>query len=141
MPENKNTPLQPPREPRSSHHGIYQSSILAGIAVAVYTYGFAFDDLGEEELVRLSALWVLPIVFGIYGFVAERILELVDKGDNQSIAQATLIWTAALPIIGAVLLLPFLFVKGSSSISIALRASLFWAVLMVGFFVLIFPLL
>jgi len=141
MSERNSSPHLRPGEPRSTHHGLYQATIVTGIAVAVYIYGFAFDDLSEEKLVRLSALWVLPVVFGVYGFVAERILKLVDEGDAQSIAQATLIWTRALPIIGAVLLLPFLFVKGSSSIGIALRASLFWAVLLVGFFALIFPLL
>ena len=129
------------REVGESHRGLYILAIVAGLAGVVYVYGFAFDDLSEEELVQLSAFWLLPLVFGIYGFVAEKLLRLMEQGDDLSIARAAWIWTSALPVIGIVLLLPFLFVKGRNPIVIALLASLFWAALLVGFFVLLFPLL
>lgn len=125
----------------SHHRGVYLFAIFAGIAGAAYIYGIAFDDLGEEQLVQLSALWVLPVVFGIYGFVAEKLLRLKAQGDGLTIAKAALIWTNALPIAGIVLLLPFLFVKGKSALDIAFLATLFWALLLIVFFAVLFPLL
>lgn len=133
--------LRRPDKRRSSRQSIFQLAIAVGVAGAGYIYGVAFDDLSEEQLVQLSAVWVLPVVFGVYGYVAERLLQLVDADDGVSLAQATLIWTRALPVIGAVLLLPFLFAKGRTAVSIAFWGTLFWALLLVGFFVWIFPLL
>ena len=129
------------REAHDSLRFLYLLAIAAGITGAIYIYGFVFDDLSEEELILLSALWVLPTVFGAYGFVAEKLLSLMDEGNDLSIARAALIWTNALPVIGIFLLLPFLFVKGSNSISIAFFATLFWALLLLGFLAVIFPLL
>ena len=125
----------------SSQKGVYLLAIFAGLAGAAYIYGAAFDDLSEEQLVYLSALWVLPIVFGVYGFVAEKLLHLKEQDDDITIARAALIWTNALPFIGIVLLLPFLFVKGRSALIIAFLATLFWALLLVVFFAVLFPLL
>ena len=115
--------------------------MIGGVALAAYIYGVRFDDLSEEQLVQVTALWALPVVFGLYGFVADKLLQLVEEGDDLSIARAALIWTSALPFIGIVLLLPFLFVRGRNALVIAFLATLFWAALLVGFFAVIFPLL
>lgn len=128
-------------EPRSSNRFLYLLAIAAGILCALYIYGVVFDDLSEEELIQLSALWLLSIVFGVYGFVAEKLLQLMDEGDDLTISRAALIWTNAVPIIGIILMLPFLFIKGSNPIAIALLATVFWALLLAGFFAVIFPLL
>jgi hypothetical protein len=125
----------------NSRRLLYLLAMAAGAAGALYVYGVAFDDLSEEQLVQLSALWLLPLVFGAYGFVAEKLLKLIDEGDDLSIARAALIWTNALPVIGIVLLLPFLFIKGSNPTAIALIGSLFWVVLLLGFLMVVFPLL
>ncbi len=137
-----NMPSQDHRsQPRASYRGLYQAAIAGGVIGALYVYGVAFDELSEEQLIQLSALWLLPVVFGIYGFVAERLLQLQDEGDDLSIARAALMSTSALPVIGIVLLLPFLFVKHNNPIGLAFLATLVWAVLLFGFFAVIFPLL
>ncbi|MEJ2610218.1 MAG: hypothetical protein P8179_09050 [Candidatus Thiodiazotropha sp.] len=131
------------RSPKShsSNRFLYLLAITVGILYALYIYGIAFNDLSEDELVQLSALWVLSIVFGVYGFVAEKLLQLIDEGDDLTIFRATQIWTSTVPIIGVILMLPFLFIKGKNPLVIALLATLFWALLLAGFFAVIFPLL
>jgi len=139
MPERPS--IRRPDTRRPSNPGLFQLAIAIGLAVAVYIYGFAFDTLSEEQLVWLSAAWVLPIVFGAYGHVAEHLLRTADAGEGISVAQAALVWARALPIIGALLLLPLLFLKHGTAIGIALRGTLFWALLLLAFLVGIFPLL
>lgn len=130
-----------PEEPRGSNRLLYVLAIAVGILGALYVYGVVFDDLSEEELIQLSALWLLPIVFGTYGFIAEKLLQLIDEGDELTIARAALIWNNAVPIIGAILILPFLFIKSRNPFVIALLATVFWILLLAGFFAVIFPLL
>ncbi len=43
-----------------------------GIGVAIYIYFFDFDNHSETELVKLSFLWALPIVFGLSGMLTEK---------------------------------------------------------------------
>ena len=125
----------------SSHRGLYRFAIIIGITGAAYIYGVAFNELSEEQLVQLTAFWLLPIVFGIYGFVAEKLLRLKEQDDELTIARAALIWTNALPFVGIVLLLPFLIIRGKNAITIAFLATLLWALLLVVFFLVLFPLL
>ncbi len=91
---------------------------------------------------RLTPVWVFPLVFGIYGLVAEKLKRFIDEGRAETLGEAVKIWTIATGIIGLSLLFPFLFVKSRSSVVVSLVASLFWSVLLlVIFFEAIFPLL
>ena len=120
---------------------IFRLSIIFGIGIAVYIYGFFFDQLSEEQLVGLSPLWLLPIIFGAYGFIAESLLALIEKGEAKTIGAAAFIFLRTLPIVGIILMLPFLVVRGDSAITIAFLSALFWGVLLILFFQLLFPLL
>jgi len=125
----------------SMNSPIYTLSIILGIGGAVYLYGVSFDRFSEEELVGFSPFWLLPIIFGLYGFVAEKLLALIEQGEATTIAAAAFIFSSALPFIGIILLLPFLLIKGSKSINIAFLATLFWGGILIVFFLFLFPLL
>ena len=51
---------------------IYQIAIIAGITLAVFLYGFAFDNFSETELVRLAYLWLPLIFFGLAGYIFHK---------------------------------------------------------------------
>jgi hypothetical protein len=120
---------------------LFTVAILIGVGLAVYVYLFSFDEFSETELIELTPFWLLPIVFGLYGFTAEAVLNMLDRGEATTVAAAALIFSNAIPLIGIVLLSPLLLIRGSSAVSIAAGATLVWTALLVAFFALVFPLL
>lgn len=128
-----------PREP-AFYGAIYTFLIITGTVLAGYIYLIKFDRLKETELVALTPAWLFPLVFGIYGFVAQKLIRLVQTGQAATIGQAVKIWTVAFGWFGLLLLLPFLPLKNwRNSLLTAFVASLFWGLLMVIFFSAIFP--
>ncbi len=97
------------------------------------------DDLSETTLVRLTSVWFFPLVFGSYGLVAEKLLQMIDEKKADSLAGAAAVYTRALGLLGWIPLFPFLFLKGKSSVSVAFWGALVWAVLLTIFFEGIFP--
>jgi serine/threonine protein kinase len=51
---------------------VWRASAGLGVALAVAIYGAFFDRLSETELVELSPLWLLPVVFGLAGGSSRR---------------------------------------------------------------------
>lgn len=123
---------------------LYTVSILAGLGSVVYFYGITFDDLSETELITLIPYWFLPLIFGIYGFVAEKLNTMVSEGKAVSTTTATFVLCRMfgfLGLLGFIPLFPLFFVKGKNSFIIALFGTLVWSVLMALFIFAIFPML
>ena len=55
------------RKLRAQLRGFYLVSIIYGVLQTGISYFVAFDEISEEGLVALSPLWVLGIVFGLFG--------------------------------------------------------------------------
>lgn len=121
---------------------LYWMAILFSVGFAVYLYFVAFDDLSEERLIALSGVWIYPLVFGVYGLIAQTLLRLIDEDKADNIWAAAVVWAHMFGLVGVVLLLPFALLKGSrNSLVIAVLGSAFWVALLAIFFAAIFPML
>jgi len=120
--------------------GVYLTLIALGACLAVYIYGFRFDDLSETQLVNLTPAWVFPLVFGVYGFIARHLIRLVQDGQAETLRDAVYLWTRAFGALGLIPMFPFLMVaKWQHSLATAFLAALVWAILLVLFFAVVFP--
>lgn len=118
---------------------LYVTSLIAGVLGAVCVYLVMFDELDEAELVTLTPLWFFPTVFGLYGFVSQRLLRRVSAGHAETLSQAARmsIDVAGFWVLPAIF--PFLLLKWRSSLLVSLAAAVFWAVLLWFFFTAVFP--
>lgn len=120
--------------------GVYVTLIALGVCLAVYIYGVKFDDLSETQLVNLTPVWMFPLVFGLYGFIARHLIRLVQDGQAETLRDAVYLWTRAFGALGLIPMFPFLMVaKWQHSLATAFLAALVWAILLVFFFAVIFP--
>lgn len=129
-------------EPPSLARIIYGLSIGAGAGMATYLYGFAFDQLSEAKLMRLTPVWMFFLVFGFYGLIAHSLWRAVARGQVTSPAEGVLRWTRPVGALGLPMLImvfPFLVVRSRNSVVTALVGSLIWAVLLGIFFVGLWP--
>ncbi len=117
----------------------FWAPVAAGGLLAVAIYGFAFDSLSERSLVRATALWLYPMLFGLHAVLAERV------GPEPTLKR---VWEEALgsfALLGPVLtlpyaLLPFVFLKARTPVAAAIGTTLFWAFMVsVVFFEGIWP--
>ena len=60
------------RRQRGQLRGFYLVSLLYGLIQTSISYFVAFDEISEEGLVALSPLWVLGLVFGLFGLTLGR---------------------------------------------------------------------
>ncbi len=114
----------------------YKLSIAAGMLLAIYLYLFAFNDFSEEELVMLSFVWVLALHFGSVGLYGEKAVKLVLKGEVNTFQeglQKASIFLRPIPY------MLYRFTKLSSPLWLSYLTALVWAILLVLFFVGIFP--
>jgi len=125
---------------------IYPALILIGTILVIYIYLIAFDRFSETTLVQITPLWFFPIVFGGFGYTAEKMLGLIAVGQATSIADAYKKWIqsfiAVNPLIGfivAIFLFPFTMFNTKNSILIAFLGSAVWGILLLIFFNGIFP--
>ena len=93
---------------------------------------------------QLSPTWVLAIVFGVVGLMAEKAKKLVDSGEAEDINQGMSMAAAASPIVALICYrLPSLFFNpaktSNNPMVIAAIVTAFWAVLLYIFFLAIFP--
>lgn len=56
--------------------------MLIGLIVAIYLYGFAFDDFSETELVQVSYIWIAAIIFGTHGLLAYEYAALLTEDET-----------------------------------------------------------
>jgi len=146
---------------------LYWICAIGGVASAIYIYGIAFDSFSETELIAISASWFLPMIFGIYGLIATRMmaektdevldytkLEVNQAPSNNKRGTTAQIFGSGMgrligriPLIGIVVglvvlafFLPFLATKKMKSPFLAaLSATGIWAALLFVFLFGIFP--
>ena len=125
---------------------LYPILLGVGIALVLYIYLFAFDDFSEDQLVGITPLWFFFIIFGLYGYFAEFLMNRVIVGKGKSISDAYIKWTGEFVkrhlFTGMVLMLilsPFSFIKTRNSLLIAFTGSIIWGILLLIFFKGIFP--
>lgn len=118
---------------------LYTTLIVIALAIVVYVYGIAFDSFSETVLVQITPLWFFFLIFGIYGFVAEKINKNISSGKSETVSKATSSVINAIPLIGPIFMFPLYFVKGKNSLVVALIGSLIWGVLLFVFFQFVFP--
>jgi hypothetical protein len=125
---------------------LYPMLLGAGITMVVYIYMFAFDDFSETAMVRITPIWFFFIIFGLYGYFAEYMMNKVIVGEGENISDAYNRWLSRFlrrhifpGFILMIILLPFSFIKFRNSLLIAFTGSFIWGILLFIFFAAIFP--
>ncbi|MBL3671447.1 hypothetical protein JL475_37270 [Streptomyces sp. M2CJ-2] len=118
---------------------LYLAALLVGLTTAAVIYLVMFDDFAEEQLVGVTPLWFFPIVFGLYGFVSQRLIRHLVEGRAATVSDAARMAIEVGRFWAALVLFPFLVLKWRNSLLVSLVASLFWALLLWLFFALVFP--
>jgi hypothetical protein len=89
----------------------------------------------------LTAVWFFPIVMGAYGLASQRLVRHLVEGRASSIAEAARMSARLTGPLALIWMFPFLFLKFRSPFLVTVVAAVFWALLLVFFFMVIFPLL
>ena len=121
---------------------IYPLCIVIALANFVYIYGFRFDDMSEEHLVLYTPLWFLVFIFGIYGIVTEKLIELVKERKTENLRGALLQSCKSFGILGVfgqLIFFPLFFMSGDNKLKISAISALIWGLLLFIFFKVIFP--
>jgi hypothetical protein len=126
----------------------YKLSAAAGLVMMLVLYVFMFDSLSETELVSLSPVWFLLLVFGTCGMHAEKAVDLVLQKKAKTFSEALTAVTKSLPpfltiVVYLVFSLPsfFLGLKRwvSSPLLLATMTTLLWGLALYFFLFAIFP--
>ncbi|MFI1563757.1 hypothetical protein ACH4ZX_11970 [Streptomyces sp. NPDC020490] len=118
---------------------LYIVSLLVGLGAAAVIYVVKFNDLSEDQLVGFTPLWFFPIVFGLYGFVSQRLLRALAEGRAGTLSEAARLYMRLGGLFAVLTMFPFLVLKLRSSLLVSLAAALFWAGLLWFFFAAVFP--
>lgn len=123
---------------------IYIASIAVGVLLPAYLYLVAFDSFSETALVHLTPAWMFPLVFGYYGFVAQRLTRKLPTSRFENVADLlfSLIKETHGTLGKAFALLvyaPFIVVKSRRPVLVALGGAAIWALILLVFFSFIFP--
>ncbi|MFD2684339.1 hypothetical protein ACFS5L_05580 [Streptomyces phyllanthi] len=118
---------------------LYVTALVAGVLGAACVYLVMFNELSESELITITPLWFFPIVFGLYGFVSQRLLRRIAAGRAGSLGEAARMSIDVAGFWAVPVLFPFLVLRWRSSLLVSLAAAGFWAVLLWLFFAVLFP--
>ncbi|GIE30460.1 hypothetical protein Ait01nite_035050 [Actinoplanes italicus] len=133
----------PPEPVDATRRAFYATLIALGLGSAMVIYTVLFDSLSETVLVRISPLWIFPIVFGYYGLVAQRMQARLQETHLDTVSDQLLDVIKESHWLGRVfaflLYAPFLLVKSRQPWVTALVGSLIWAIALALFFSVIFP--
>ena len=105
---------------------LYYSALLLGLVLVVYLFGVQFDSLSENDLVKYTPLWLVPLAFGIYGLAAEKVASLVDRGKGPRLAVVTTVIARLTGYVALVPLIPFLFLGARNSFRTAAAGCVLW---------------
>jgi hypothetical protein len=130
-----------------SLRALYTASLCSGALAAFVIYFLVFDSLSETQLVTLSPLWFLAIVFGGCGFYAERAVSYTLARRAETFGASLTLVTRELPplvalFVGIIFTPPFLVFgakRRSSPLLIAFATTLLWAFCLYFFLFGIFP--
>lgn len=118
---------------------LYVTALTAGVLCAALVHLVMFNEFSESELVTITPLWFFPIVFGLYGFVSQRLLRRIAAGRAETLGQAARMSIDVAGPWAAPVLFPFLVLRWRSSLLVSLAAAVFWAVVLWVFFAVLFP--
>jgi hypothetical protein len=133
---------------------IYIVPITIGLGIIVYLYGFNFDHMSETQLVNSIILWYAPIIFGLYGLASLRIKTSADETDTMALKHMFFGKDNGLLLFGIILILisgvvgfllfaiPVSIYKLNNKrfdVYVAITGSLVWLILLVLFFLIIWP--
>ena len=127
---------------------LYQAALLLGAAAMLLIYFVFFNRLSEDELVAISPVWFLLIVFGAGGIYAEKavvlILEKRAATFHEALLQAARSLAPVLKIgVFILFLIPAMLLgisrRLSSPLLIALIVTIVWAMALYLFLMGIFP--
>lgn len=120
----------------------YIFCVLFGLGLGVYIYGINFDNYSEAVLIQMTPVWFLPLIFGIYGFIADKLIEIVEDQKAITLRQAVLVWMGGMfGLLSFIPLFPFLFIKGKNPLVVAVLGTVVWGILLTVFIFAIFPML
>lgn len=152
--ERKAAPEQPEPKDTTIHYfrslkQVYRIIMYAGIAMAVVIYFFMFDSFSETELVNISPIWFLMIIFGTCGLYTEKAVYLILNrqaetfSDALSKALSKMKSPITILLVYLVFSLPFLVFgvrkRYSSPLIISFLTTMLWAAALYFFFIAIFP--
>jgi hypothetical protein len=128
---------------RKTHNNLYSTFILIGVCIAVYIYVFNFENYSETMLVKGTVLWLFPIIFGYYGFIAQWMHLNFEKHKLRKPVDLFKSMSNKLPVL---IIRPLfnmlhfpLYIPNKSPLFLAISGSVIWAVWLMIFFVVIFP--
>ena len=134
-----------PTEPATTKvaSSLFIIPIILGFLIAIYIYIFNFNTYSETMMIMLSPFWVIPIAFGYYGRLALKMQKRFDQSEEKSFSDMIdfVIKSMLINYLGVIVFLPFKLVKSNNPILIALLGAILWAVLLLFFFLAIFPML
>ncbi len=126
--------------------GLYPVFIGFGIFIAIWVYGVSFDDLSETALINLTPVWYFALIFGLYGYKAERLMTMVVNGEAEDFRDAYKKWIRELseisPLVSfsaALFFFPFPIFNRMSPLLTATSGAVIWGILLLVFFNGIFP--
>jgi zinc-ribbon domain len=130
-----------------SLRALYTSSLVLGGLMAFAIYFVLFNHLSETQLVSLSPLWFLAVVFGGCGFFAERAVHYTLSRRAETFGAALKQVAKDLPplpalFVGLLFTPPFLLFgaqRRSSPFVIAIITTALWALCLYFFLFGIFP--
>lgn len=119
---------------------LYTICVIVGVGIALYIFGIAFDNFSEQELLWWAPVWFLSLVFGIYGFITDKLIRLMKEKRVPTLRHALFLWFGGFfgPI-SLALFFPFLILKGKNSLSISITGTIIWGILLAVFIFGIFP--
>lgn len=118
-----------------SKQRIFNGAILIGGLIALYIFGYRFEQLSETELVHLSPLWLSPIIFGLYGRAAVRLMQKIRMGITQQKPSKTS-FTYNISETGN---LHFQHIYSGTPLKSAVRGVVIWLLLLIVFLFAIWP--
>jgi hypothetical protein len=126
--------------------GLYPFVIGFGVIIAILVYAVYFDNLSETALINLTPVWYFALIFGLYGYKAERLMTMVVNGEAEDFRDAYKKWIRELseisPIVSflaALLYFPFPLFNRMSPLLTASSGAVIWGILLLVFFNGIFP--
>ena len=128
---NQNRDLESYKQAQVQHNGIYSSALILGIGIAVYVYVFNFDGFSETELITITPIWIFPLVFGYYGFMAQWLQTRLKNSGHDNVAKLMYSVSRKLPSIFVrpifnLLHMPLFIVNNNKPMVSALVGSAMW---------------
>ena len=139
-------PIKILQNKRFRMNALYPMLMGAGFTIIIYIYIFSFNKYSETEMIHITPVWFFFIIFGIYGYFAENMMNRIIMGEGKNISEAYRNWQESFlrkhifsGLALMIILFPFTFMTFRNSLLIAFLGSVIWGVLLLFFFRVIFP--